>query len=124
MNDGLLNEASWLTVFNASYNAIEDETGKFNSIEKIILPGVFTNKFIRIYLNSVSAKPKWWLGGTLVQLLQNDSQLDFEVKRWRVPLRVISLIEINQVTTEYKLKLEPASWLKDIAIVIEQYIGE
>jgi hypothetical protein len=125
MSNGLIIENNWETVFNNSFTAaINEETGKSLPIGKILIPIAFTAKFIRIYLNSTTAKSHWWLGGNLSQLLENDSQIDFVAQSWRIPLKVIFLIEVELLTTEYKLKFEPAPWLKHIAIVIEKYIGD
>lgn len=124
MNNGLSVGVNWETRFNGSYLATESESGKHISISKIEIPGVFEKKIIRIFSNSISAKPSWWYSGQLIQLIQSGNQLDCEVFRWSIPLKVLSLIEVKMITSQYTLKFQPAKWLKDIAIVVEQYTGE
>jgi hypothetical protein len=125
MNNGLSVSSNWITIFNDSYSAVlDDETERPQPIDKILIPYIFTGKFVRIYTKSTSAKSKWWLAGKLLMLLEDDSQLDFIAQQWRVPLKVITLIQIPELTSEFKLKFEPAYWLNDIAIVVEKYIGE
>jgi hypothetical protein len=112
-------ESKWETFFNGSYVTTPE-----NLVEKILIPGTFTQHTIRIYANSLSAKPHWWLAGRLVQLLGNDiSSPDFEGSRWAVPLKRRKLIQLPVLTSEYRLKFEPAYWHKDLALVIEVYTG-
>jgi hypothetical protein len=118
-------DSNWTTIFNATYTASLSTTGRPNPIDKIYVPYDFTNQFVRIYLKSESAEPHWWLGGKLIQLIQSDSPFDFEVQPLlRIPLNRITLFEAKLIAPQYQLKFEPAKWLKEIAIVIEQYIGE
>jgi len=113
------NESNWQTV----YNQFHSVTGK-NLIGKISIPGNFTQHTIRAYATSLVAKPHWWLAGTLCQVLGSNTSLDFEGSRWRVPLNRITLIQLPQLTTTYRLKFEVPRWHKEIALVIETYTGE
>lgn len=68
------------------------------------------------------AKSRWWLGGTLTQILNDgNSQADFEASRWEVPLNRITLIQLPQLTEEYQIKFEPARWHRQIQLIIEIY---
>jgi hypothetical protein len=110
-------ENKWLTIHNGFYSA----TGK-NPIGSIQIPGFLTQHTVRAYSNSLPAKAEWWLGGRLVHLLGSTAP-DFEATRCLVPLRRRTLIRLPELTTEYRLKFEVAKWHKEIALVIEVYIG-
>ncbi|MEP6517454.1 hypothetical protein [Microcoleus vaginatus] len=112
------NESDWQVVYN-DFHSTTDET----PINAIAISGSFAQHTIRIYTISLQAKPNWWMAGRLIQLLGN-SNPDFEASRWPVPLKRRTLIELPQLTTEYRLKFEPVRWLKEIAIVIEIYTGQ
>ncbi|EGK83504.1 hypothetical protein D0A34_09595 [Microcoleus vaginatus PCC 9802] len=112
-------ESNWEVVHNGFYSAAGE-----NPIEKILIPGSFTNHTIRAYTTSLQAKPTWWLAGRLTQLLgSSTSGPDFEASRWAVPLKRQTLIKLPVFTAEYRIKFEPVRWLKEIALVIEIYTG-
>lgn len=111
------NESDWQT----TYNGFQSFTNE-NPIRTIEIPGFLTNHTIRVYATSLSAKPQWWLGGRLVQLLGASSP-DFEASRWSVPLKRRVLIQLPALTTTYRLKFEPVRWITEIALIIEIYIG-
>ena len=112
-------ENNWQNIYNGFHLAAGE-----NPIGKILIPGFQTQHTIRAYTTSLQAKPTWWLSGRLTQLLgSSTSAPDFEASRWVVPLKRRTLIELPQLTTEYRLKFEPVRWLKEIAIVIEVYTG-
>jgi len=112
-------ESNWQIVYNGFHLATEE-----NPINKILIPGAFTQHTIRAYATSLPAKPHWWLAGRLTQLLGNSlSAPDFEASRWAVPLKARTLIQLPVLTSEYRLKFEPAKWHKEIALVIEIYTG-
>lgn len=112
-------ESNWQIVYNQFHSAVGE-----NPIDKIIIPGFFTQHTIRAYCLSLTAKPTWWLGGRLVHLLGSSTTgPDFEGSRWPVPLKARTFIQLPQLTVEYRLKFEPARWHKEIAIVIESYTG-
>jgi hypothetical protein len=113
------NESNWQTV----YNQFHSVTGK-NLIGKISIPGIYTQHTIRVYANSLIAKPHWWLAGNLYQLLGNNSQVDFQGSYCRVPLNRITLIQLPKLTTSYRLKFEVPKWHKQIAVVVEIYTGD
>jgi hypothetical protein len=115
---GLDDENNWQSV----YNLFHSVTGG-NLTEKILIPGSLTEHTIRIYATSLVAKPHWWLAGTLCQLLGSNTQPDFEGSRWRVPLNRITLIQLPQLTTSYRLKFEVPHWHKELTLVIETYTG-
>jgi hypothetical protein len=112
------NEDNWQIV----YNGFHSSNGE-NPIGKILIPGNFTRHTIRVYTNSLIAKPTWWLGGTLTHLLRSATP-DFEATRWTIPLNRITLIQVPMLTSEYRLKFEPARWHREIALVIESYIEQ
>lgn len=111
-------ESNWQIIYNGFQLATPE-----NVITAIEIPGVFANHTIRTYATSLVAKPNWWLGGRLIQLL-GTSNPDFEASRWLVPLNRKALIRLPILTTQYRLKFEPASWHTEIALIVEQYIGE
>jgi hypothetical protein len=113
------NESNWQVIYNGFHSA----TGE-SPISKILIPGNFTQHTIRIYAISLVAKPHWWLAGTLSHLLGSNSEPDFEGSRWRVPLNRITLVQLPQLTTSYRLKFEVPRWHKEIALVLEAYTGE
>lgn len=114
------NEADWQAIYN-NFHAATDKP----PIGNISIPGTFTNHTVRIFATSLQAKPTWWLGGRLVQLLGTPtSDPDFEASRWVIPLRVRTLVQLPVLTSEYRLKFEPARWHKEIALVIEIYTGQ
>ena len=112
------NPSNWEIIYSGQHSrsAIDD------SIGRILIPGSFAQHIIRIYCTSSAAKSRWWLGGTLSQLLGNTFQPDFEASRWNIPLSQITLIRLPEVTAQYRLKFEPARWHKEIQIVIEEYV--
>jgi len=113
-------ESYWQVV----YNGFHSETSG-NPIGKISIQQSFTRHTIRVYAISLVAKPHWWFAGTLYQLLGNNSEPDFEDSRsWRVPLNRIILIQLPELTTNYRIKFEVPHWHKEIALVIEVYTGE
>jgi hypothetical protein len=116
---GLDDENNWQSVYNQSHSLTSETLTR-----KILIPGSLTEHTIRIYVTSLVAKPHWWLAGTLCQLLGSNTQPDFGGSRWRVPLNQIKLIQVPQLTTNYRLKFEVPHWHKEIAIVIETYRGE
>lgn len=112
-------ETKWQVVYNQFHTAIN-----VNPIGKILIPGTFTQHTIRAYTTSMIAKPTWWLGGRLTQLLgAGTSGPDFEASRWVVPLKNQTLIQLPALTAQYRLKFEPAKWHREIALVIEIYTG-
>jgi hypothetical protein len=115
---GLDNENNWQSV----YNQFHSVTGQI-PINEILIPGSLTENTIRVYAISSVAKPHWWLAGTLCQLLGTNTQPAFEGSRWRVPLNRITLIQLPQLTTSYRLKFEVPIWHKQITLVIESYTG-
>ena len=115
---GLDDENNWQSV----YNQFHSVTGK-TLIGKILIPGSMTEHTIRISATSLVAKPHWWLAGTICQLLGSNTQLDFEGSRWQVPLNRITLIQVPQLTTNYRLKFEVPRWHKEISLVVEIYTG-
>jgi hypothetical protein len=110
------NENNWQTIYKQSHSV----TGE-SLIGKISIPGSLTQHTIRISATSLVAKPHWWLAGDLTQVLGNNSVVDFEGSRWRVPLSRMTLIQLPQLTTSYRLKFEVPHWHKQIAIVVEIY---
>lgn len=110
-------ETKWQTVYNGFHAAIDEKT----PIEEIIISGFFVNSVIRIYCNSLQAKPTWWLGGRLKHLLGSQPGPDFVASRWTIPLKEKTLITIPLVTPEYRLKFLPVKWLREIALVVEVY---
>ena len=116
---GLDDDSNWQSIHNQFYSV----TGE-GLIGKILIPGSFAEHTIRIYANSLVAKPHWWLAGTLCQLLGSNSEPDFEGSRWRVPINRITLIQLPQLTTSYRLKFEVPRWHKELALVVEAYTGE
>lgn len=113
-------ETNWQNIHNGFYSV----TGA-NPIDKILIPGFYTQHTLRVFTTSLQAKPHWWLAGRLTQLLgSNSSGPDFEASRWTVPLKRQTLIKLPVLTSEYRLKFEPVRWLKEIAIVIEIYTGQ
>lgn len=75
-------ENKWLTIYNGSHSSPDPKT----PIGSIIIPGFFSQHIIRAYTNSLQAKPNWWLGGRLVQIIGSTAP-DFEASRWLVPLK-------------------------------------
>jgi len=116
---GLENDSDWQNVYNALHSSPSPQA----PIGKILIPESLTRHTIRIYITSFSAKTKWWLAGDLTQLLGDNLNPDFEGSRHRIPLRRITLVNLPLLTSQYRLKFEPASWFREIAIVIEVYIG-
>lgn len=110
-------ESKWQTIYNGFHSSIDEKS----PIEEITIPGFFTQHTIRVYCNSLKAKPTWWLGGNLKHLL-GSSQPDFVASRWKVPLKEKTLIIFPVLTPEYRLKFVPAKWFREIALVIETYI--
>lgn len=112
------NPSNWESAYNGQHFA----SGTDESIGRILIPGVFTQHIIRAYPTSLVAKPYWWLGGTLTQILGSaNSEPDFEGSNWRIPLNKITLIRLPQLTAEYRLKFEPARWHREITISIDKY---
>lgn len=116
---GLENDSDWQSI----YNALHSSPSPQEPIGKILIPGSLAQHTIRIYTTSFSAKPSWWLAGDLTQLLGDNLDPDFEAQKTRVPLRRITLVKIPLLTPQYRLKFEPVHWLREIAIVIEVFIG-
>ena len=112
------NESDWLTVYNGAHSSADGQP-----IGSVAIPGFFNQHIIRAYSNSLQAKPSWWLGGRLIHIL-GTAVPDFEASRWLVPLRKKTLIQLPKLTNEYRLKFEPANWVKEIALVIEVYTGQ
>ena len=112
-------ESNWQAVYN-QFHSVANK----NPIGKISIPGSLTQHTIRVYANSLVAKPHWWLAGTLTQILGSNSQVDFEGSRWRVPLNRIILIQLPQLTTNYHLKFEVPRWHKELALVVEAYVEQ
>ena len=113
------NPLNWEIIYSDQHSKspVEEDIGR------ILIPGTFTQHIIRIYCTSSVAKSRWWLAGNLSHLLGSNSQPDFEGSNWRVPLNKIMLIQLPELTTNYRLKFEVARWHKEIAIVIETYVG-
>ena len=116
---GLENDSDWQSVYNALHSSLSPQ----EPIGKILIPGSFEQHTIRIYTSSFLAKPSWWLAGNLTQLLGDNLDPDFEGEKKRIPLRRITLVKLPLLTSQYRLKFEPAFWLREVAIVIEVYIG-
>lgn len=113
------NPSNWQDAYTGEHFGNENE-----AIGRILIPGTFTKHVIRVYCTSLVAKPYWWLGGTLTQILGNSNfQPDFEGSSWRIPLNRITLIRLPELSTEYRLKFEPARWHREIEIAIEIYIN-
>lgn len=113
-------ESNW----QIAYNGFHPASGE-NPIGKILIPTIFSEHTIRIYTTSLQVKPNWWLAGRLTQLLGSDiSAPDFEASRWVIPLKTRTLIKLPVLTSGYRLKFEPARWHKEIALLIEIYLGE
>jgi hypothetical protein len=119
---GLENDSNWQSIYNAFHPSpfLEKPFGRFH---KILIPQSITQHTVRIYATSFSAKAEWWLAGDLIQLLGDNTNPDFEGSRHRIPLRRITLVNVPLLTSQYRLKFEPAFWLREIAIVIEVYVG-
>ena len=112
------NPSNWEVVYSGQHiRSSVDE-----SIGRILIPGAFAQHIIRIYSTSLEAKPHWWLGGVLTQILGTTFLPDFEASRWQVPLNRTTLIRLPELTTEYRLKFEPARWHREIQIIIEKYV--
>jgi hypothetical protein len=126
MNDGLSIATNWQMIYNNTiFAGLNPENEKIIPIDTIYVEHVFTNKFSRFYLKSQSAKPHWWLGGYLTQTIESNTPLDFHVApSQRMPLNVLTLIQSELLISQYFFKLKPAEWLKEISIVIEEYIGD
>jgi hypothetical protein len=116
---GLENDSDWQSVYNALHSSPSPE----EPIGKILIPGNLTQHTIRIFATSFSAKPSWWLAGDLIQLLGDNLNPEFEGSRHRIPLRRIILVNIPVLTFQYRLKFEPPFWLREVAIVVEVYVG-
>jgi hypothetical protein len=115
----LENDSDWQSV----YNALHLSPSPQEPIGKILIPGSFTQHTLRIYVTSLPAKPSWWLAGDLTQLLGNNTNPEFEAEKKRIPLKRITLVRLPFLSPQYRLKFEPAYWLREIAIVIEMYMG-
>jgi hypothetical protein len=116
---GLENDSDWQSV----YNALHSSPSPQEPIGKILIPRSFEQHTIRIYTSSFLAKPSWWLAGNLTQLLGDNLNPDLEGSRHTIPLRRITLVNLPLLTSQYQLKFEPVRWLREVAIVIEVYIG-
>lgn len=113
------NPSNWETIYNGQIFA----SGIGESIGRILIPGTFTQHALRAYCTSVAAKPSWWLGGTLTQILgSSNSEPDFEGSRVQIPLNRITLVQFPELTAEYRLKFEPSRWHRQINIKIDKYI--
>ncbi|MCC3411058.1 MAG: hypothetical protein JGK24_08395 [Microcoleus sp. PH2017_29_MFU_D_A] len=113
------NQSNWEVIYSGTHSAA---VGLEQGIGRILIPGSFSQHIIRAYASSSVAKPRWWLGGTLTQVLNNGSaQVDFEGSRWQVPLNRTTLISLPELTGEYRIKFEPAPWHKQIQLTLEIY---
>lgn len=112
------NESNWQIVYNGSHSATDEEP-----IGSILIPETFTQHNIRVYAASSAAKSHWWFAGTLFHLLSSNEP-GFVGSWHTVRLKKITLIQLPKLTTSYRLKLEVPKWLKQIALVVESYIGE
>jgi|ERR671932_2335859 hypothetical protein len=110
-------ESNWQVVYNGFHSGTSG-----NPIDKILIPGTFTQHVIRTHATSKAAKPHWWLAGNLSHLL-GTSQPDFEGSRWRVPLNKIMLIRLPELTASYHLTFEVPRWHKEITLNVEVYTG-
>lgn len=112
------NPFNWETIYSGQHSASEAN----ERIGRILIPGTFSQHIIRAYATSLAAKPSWWLGGTLTQILgSGNSEPDFEGSKWQIPLNRITLIRLPELTAEYRLKFEPSRWHREIRISIEKY---
>ncbi|MCC3409902.1 MAG: hypothetical protein JGK17_31070 [Microcoleus sp. PH2017_10_PVI_O_A] len=113
------NQSNWQVIYSGTHSAA---VGFEQGIGRILIPGRFAEHTIRAYSTSFVARPRWWLGGTLTQILDDgNSQNDFEGSRWQVPLNRTTLIQLPQLTQEYRIKFEPAKWHRQIQLTIEIY---
>jgi len=112
------NEANWQTVYNGFHSGTDE-----SPISAILIPTALSQHTVRIYTTSLVSKPTWWLAGRLTQLI-NSSGIDFEGSRLTIPLKRLTLIQFPILTSEYRLKFEPARWHKEISVTIEIYIGQ
>jgi hypothetical protein len=113
------NPSNWQVIYSGTHSAA---IGLEQGIGRILIPGTFAGQTIRAYATSSVANPRWWLGGTLTQVLNNgNSQADFEGSRWKVPLNRTTLIALPELTAEYRIKFEPARWHRQIQLTLEIY---
>ena len=113
------NQSNWQVVYSATHSAVP---GIEKGIGRILIPGVFTQHIIRAYSTSAVANSRWWLGGTLTQILSDGNSVpDFEASRFQVPLNRTTLIQLPELTAEYRLKFDPAMWHRQIQLILEIY---
>lgn len=111
-------EEDWQVLFQGSF--ARARSGIYQGIfEPISGPQVFNKSFVRILAQSPGARQTWWLAGTLIQ----EIGLGMEFQRWKIPIGIKSVIRV-EYNSKYRLRFLPVSWLRDLLLQIDVYVGE
>lgn len=114
---------NWLQRYHQGF--IADTVGYFGKapISPILVPFLFTNRYVRISVDSPSKRSNWRYGAKIYQTIT--TQLGFEdvIKEASVELGKPEIFDMLQFPDGYKLKLSFPTWLTDVDIVIHEYVG-
>lgn len=120
------NSANWDNLWAQTFTAqaAPYPLGGHYPIPDFELPIQIDNRLIAARANSQSAKPRYWLGYRLVQIIPVAGAADgIRSNRFRVPLHQWSLIHFPLISTNYVLKIEFPPWLADVTVLIMGFTG-
>lgn len=127
MSDPILElglEANWELIYNETATAGVAPGGGYFPIMAFDVPVLLSSPIIVVEAQNLDAKPWWYLGARLQQVLSVGIAPDRAVGSFlRVPVNRPRLLRFPRLSADYSLRVEIPPWYSRMKISLFEYVG-
>lgn len=122
------NSLDWTKVYEGVFEAemLPLYPKQHKPLSDIVLPLVFdaTSTTLAIEVYSLTAKPTWKLGAIIRPFVTINGLFNLAIGYYKTQLNQATLVSVNNITTDYKVRISIPKWIYDIRIAVWIYKGE
>lgn len=117
-------DGAWEKIYEETKNIVSVGDTSYIPIAPIEVPFLLESNIIAIGTSSESAKPTWWLGGTVIQKV--DTTVvggSIELHREKAQLNKVRMFVLPKYTETFKIEFQVPPWIQDLTLAVWEFQG-
>jgi len=117
-------DGAWSKIYEETKDIVRTGPTSYLPIAPIEIPFLLESNIIAIGTSSDSAKPTWWLGGTVIQKV--DTTVvggSIELHREKAQLNKVKMLVLPKYTETFKIEFQVPPWIEDLTLAVWEFQG-